>query len=129
MPTRDDVAKLRDHLGMYLPVRSYSAVVGFLTGAQWADSKFLRDFQTFVSVDLTGSVSLVWSAALAFHVLGEESGTRVLRGEGSVEENESAIETLFETIARYFDCVDAGVLEEKIGSYTHVRNPGNESNS
>lgn len=124
MRSKEDVDFLRSHLAMFLPVRSLPGLVGFLTGAQWADSAFLDRFQAFVSAELTGTLSLVWPAALCERALGAEASERVLQGAGTAEENDSAIEAVFDAITEYFMCKDEGRLDEVAARYVRMRGAG-----
>lgn len=128
MRSREDVDFLHSHLGMFLPVRNFPALVGFLMGAQWADPSFLNRFQAFVSTELTGSLSLVWSAAICERAIGAEASQRVLQGAGTAEEHDSAVEAVFDAVTEYFICADEGRLDEVAARYERMRNgEGNSS--
>ena len=127
MRSRDDVEFLQSHLEMFTPVRSFPALVGFLTGAQWADPEFLNRFQAFVSAELTGSLSLVWSASICERALGAEASQRVLQGAGTAEEHGLAIEAVFDAVAEYFVFAEEGRLDDVAARYERMRSSGGSS--
>ena len=95
-----------------LEPRTYSNVTSFLAGACWADNRSLESFREFVCIRLTEPTPDQWELDLLFKEFGRERARSIVEGDATVEENDRALEILFDAQKGYFIAKENGELRE-----------------